>query len=81
MCDVSCKCKSVICKPSFQLRNTLLLRIVEEANLRRVKNNVMRSDNENLVVAGFHFYVCGRYLKKVGWSVVQVCCHEGTTFS
>ena len=63
----------------FQLKNTLLLRIVEEANLRRVKIKVMRmrSDDENLIVAGFHFYVCTRYSKKVGWNVVQACCHEG----
>ncbi len=61
----------------FQLKNTLLLWIVEEANLRRVKIKVMRSDDENLVVAGFHFYVYRRYSKKVGWSVVQACCREG----
>jgi hypothetical protein len=61
----------------FQLKNTLLFRIVEEANLCRVKIKVMRSDDENLVVAGFHCYVYGRYCKKVGWSVVQVCCREG----
>ncbi len=61
----------------FQLKNTLLLRIVEDANLRRVKIKVMRSDDENIVVAGFHFYVYGRYSKKVHWSVVQACCHEG----
>jgi len=50
---------------------------VEEANLRRVKIKVMRSDDENLFVVGFHFYVCVRYSKKVGWNVVQVCCREG----
>jgi len=44
----------------FQLKGTLRLRIVEEANLRKVKIKVMRSDIENLIVAGFHFYVCAR---------------------
>jgi len=44
----------------FQLKGTLRLRIVEEAKLRRVKIKVMRSDIENLIVAGFHFYVCTR---------------------
>ena len=33
----------------------------------------MRSDIENLIVAGFHFYVCVHYSKKVGWNVVQAC--------
>jgi hypothetical protein len=61
----------------FQLKDTLCLRIVEEANLRRVKIKVMRSDIENLIVAGYHFYVCTRYSKKVGWNVVQACCREG----
>jgi hypothetical protein len=61
----------------FQLKDTLRLRIVEEANLRRVKIKVMRSDIENLIVAGFHFYVCARYSKKVGWTVLQACCREG----
>ncbi len=50
---------------------------MEEANLHRVKIKVMRSDIENLIVAGFHFYVCVRYSKKVGWNVVQACCREG----
>ena len=50
---------------------------MEEANQRRVKIKVMRSDNENLAMAGFHLYVCGSYSKKVGWNVVQVCCREG----
>jgi len=37
----------------------------------------MRSDIENLIVAGFHFYVCVHYSKKVGWNVIQACCREG----
>ena len=57
----------------FQLKGTICLRIVEEAKLRRVKIKVMRSDIENLIVAGFHFYVCARQYKKVGWNVVQAC--------
>ncbi len=63
----------------FQLKNTLLLRIVEEANLRRMKIKVMRmrSDDENLIVARIHFYVCMGYSKMVGWNVVQACCREG----
>jgi hypothetical protein len=61
----------------FQLKDTLHLWIVEEANLHRVKIKVMRSDIENLIVAGFHFYVCVRYSKKDGWNVVQACCREG----
>ena len=44
----------------FQLKGTRRLQIAEEANLRRVKIKVMRSDIENLIVAGFHFYVCAR---------------------
>jgi len=61
----------------FQLKGTRRLQIAEEANLRRVKIKVMRSDIENLIVAGFHIYVCVRYSKKVGWNVLQACCREG----
>ena len=35
------------------------------------KIKVIRSDMENLIVAGYHFYVCARYSKKVGWNVLQ----------
>ncbi len=50
----------------FQLKNTLRLWIVEEANLHRVKIKVMRSDIENLIVVGFLFYVCVTRRRMVG---------------
>jgi hypothetical protein len=65
----------------FQLQDTLRLRIVEEANLLRVKIKVMRSDIENLIVAGYHFmflHITRRRL--VGRLYKRVAVRE-TTFS
>ena len=63
----------------FQLKDTLRLRIVEEANLRRAKIKVMRSDIENLIVAGFHFYVCAVSRRRlVGMLYKRVAVREMT---
>jgi hypothetical protein len=39
----------------FQLKETLQLHIAEEANLGQIKVKIIRSDHDNLIVAGSNF--------------------------
>jgi len=61
----------------FQLKDTLYMRICEEANLRRVKVKVDRSCPMNLIIVGNQFYVSARFTVKKGWVVTRACCREG----
>ena len=66
---------------TFQLKKMLQIRIAEEANLRLIKVKTIRSDSNNLIVAGRNFYVCATYSVQCGWQVSKACCREGDNFS
>ncbi len=51
---------------TFQLRETLQICIAEEANLRLIKVKTIRSNSNNLIVAGRNFYVCTTYSVQCG---------------
>jgi hypothetical protein len=59
----------------------LQIHIAEEANLRLIKVKTIRSDSNNLIVAGRNFYVCATYYVLYGWQVTKACCREGDNFS
>jgi hypothetical protein len=66
---------------SFQLKETLQICIAEEANLCLIKVKTIRSDSNNLIVAGRNFYLCATYSVQYGWQVSKACCREGDDFS
>jgi hypothetical protein len=43
--------------------------IAEEANLRVLKVKTIRSNSNNLIIAGLNFYVCATYSVQYGWHV------------
>jgi hypothetical protein len=53
----------------------------EEGNLRLVKVKTIRSNSNNLIVAGGNFYACATYSVQYGWQVSKACCREGDNFS
>jgi hypothetical protein len=63
------------------LKETVQIRIAEEANLRLIKVKTLRSDSNNLIVAGRNFYVCATYSVQSGWQVSKACCREDDNFS
>jgi hypothetical protein len=65
---------------TFQLKKMLQIRIAEEANLRLIKVKTIRSDSNNLIVAGRNFYVCATYSVQCGWQVSKACHREGDDF-
>jgi hypothetical protein len=66
---------------TFQLKETLQIRIAEEANLNLINVKTIRSNSNNLIVAGRNFYVCVTYSVHYGWQVSKACCREGDDFS
>jgi hypothetical protein len=66
---------------TFQLKETLQIRIAEEANLRLIKVKTIRSNFNNLIISGTNFYVCATYSVQYGWQVSKACCREGNNFS
>jgi hypothetical protein len=62
-------------------KETLQIRIAEEANLCLIKVKTIRSNSNNLIVAGRNFYVCATYSIQYGWQVSKACCREGDNFS
>ncbi len=66
---------------TFQLKEVLQIYIAEEANLRLIKVKTVRSDSNNLIVAGRNLYVCATYSVQCGWQVSKACCREGDDFS
>jgi hypothetical protein len=55
MADVESHC--LLQEHMFQLKETLQLWIAEEANLHQIKVNTIRSDHNNIIVAGSNFFV------------------------
>ncbi len=66
---------------TFQLKETLQICIAEEAICCIINNKTIRSDFNNLIVAGRNFYVCTTYSVQCGWQVSKACCREGDHFS
>ncbi len=66
---------------TFQLKETLQIRIAEEANLHLINVKTIRSNFMNLIVAGRNFYVAARYSVQYGWQVIKACCRFGDDFS
>ncbi len=66
---------------TFQLKETLQIHIAEEVNLCLIKVCTIRSDSNDLIVAGRNFYVCTSYSVQWGWHVSKACCREGDDFS
>ncbi len=66
---------------TFQLKETLQIRIAEEANLHLIKVKTIRSDSMNLIVAGRNFYMSATYSVQYGWQVTKACCRFGDDFS
>jgi hypothetical protein len=65
---------------TFQLKETLQICIAKEVNLRLIKVKTIRSDSNNLIVAGRNFYMCATYSVQCGWQVSKACCREGDDF-
>ncbi len=66
---------------TFQLKKTLQIRIAEEANLCLIKVKTIRSNSNNLIIAGRNFYMCATYSVLYGSQVTKACCREGDDFS
>jgi hypothetical protein len=66
---------------TFQLKGMLQIRIAEEANLCLIKVKTIRSNSNNLIIAGRNFYMCATYSVQYGWQVTKACCREGDNFS
>jgi hypothetical protein len=62
---------------TFQLKERLQICIAEEATLRVLKVKTIRSNLNNLIIAGWNFYVCATHSVQHGWHVRNACCREG----
>jgi hypothetical protein len=62
---------------TFQLKEMLQLCIAEEANLCQLKVKAIRSDHNNIIVAGLNFYVYAMYSAHSGWMVRNAFCRDG----
>ncbi len=57
--------------------NALQIPIAEEANLHVIKVKTIRSNSNNLIIAGWNFYMCATYSVQYGWQFRNACCIEG----
>ncbi len=60
----------------FKHKETLLIRIAEEANLQHIKVSIIKSNHLAYIVAGHTFYVAANFQMESGWLVCVVCCCE-----
>jgi hypothetical protein len=60
----------------FQLKETLMIRTAEEANLRLIKISIMKSSYLSYIVGGSNFYFAATFCKHAGWLVHVACCRE-----
>ncbi len=63
------------------MKETLQICIAEEANLHVIKVKTIRSNSNNLILAGWNFYVCAAYSVQYSWHVTKACCREGDNVS
>ena len=61
---------------TFSEKNTVMIRIGEEANLRNIKVKVLKSCKMHYEVAGESFYVKVSNLVFQGWTIQILCCRE-----
>jgi hypothetical protein len=59
----------------------LRIHIAEEANFHVIKVKTIRSNSNNLILAGWNFYMCTTYSVQYGWHVTKACCREGDDLS
>ena len=62
---------------SFENKDTLRMRIAEEANLANKEISTVRSDTMQLVVVGVDFYVKANNTERRGWVVSSAICRNG----
>jgi hypothetical protein len=62
---------------TFQHKETLQIRIAEEANLRNIKVKIVWSSHVTYIVGGYNFYIAAGYQMQIGWLVRVACCHDG----
>ncbi len=62
---------------TFQFKETLSMRIAEEANIRGVEISIVRSDKFQLLVVGVEFYVKASFSERKGWVVTTAIVCEG----
>ena len=61
---------------TFAKKETVMIRIGEEANLRNIKVKVLKSCTMQYEVAGDSFYVKASNLMFQGWSIRSLCCRD-----
>ena len=61
---------------SFETKDTLRMRIAEEANLANIEITTVRSDTTQLVVVGVDFYVKANNTERRGWVVSSAICRD-----
>jgi hypothetical protein len=61
---------------TFQHKETLQIRVAEEANLRNIKIKVLKSCKVNYEAAGDNFYVKASCLLYEGWKVHVCICRD-----
>jgi hypothetical protein len=59
---------------TFELKETLQICIAEEVNLRVIKVKTIRSNSNNLIAAGWRFYLCATYSVQYFWHFTKACC-------
>jgi hypothetical protein len=80
-CSIVLTIYSFVASGDFQLKETLQIRIAEEANLCLIKVKTIRSTSNKLIIAGRNFYMCATYSVQYGWHVSKACYRAGDNFS
>jgi hypothetical protein len=62
---------------SFQLKEIHQICIGKEGNLWQIKHKTIRSDQVNLIFAGFNFYVYTTYSLQSGWKIKAHATEKG----
>ncbi len=61
----------------FYLKEMLQLCIAEEVNLHQIKLKTIRSNQNNIIVAGSKFFFYATYSVQLDWMVRAACYREG----
>ncbi len=62
---------------TFQHKETLQIRIAEEANILNIKVKILWSSHVTYIVQGYNFYLAAGYQMQTRWLVRVACCREG----
>ncbi len=71
------KAHPLVAGQTFQHKETMQIRIAEEANLRNIKVKIVWSSHVTYIVGGYNFYVAAGYQMQTGWLVCVACCRKG----